>query len=50
MPAWGSVAPDFTYDPGRDKQKPPASRTLSEDQINILVQFIRHWENYQTLP
>jgi mono/diheme cytochrome c family protein len=50
MPAWGSVASDFTYDPTRDKQKPPASRTLSEDQINILVQFIRHWENYQTLP
>lgn len=50
MPAWGSVAPDFTYDPSRDKQKPPASRTLSEDQINVLVQFIRHWENYQTLP
>jgi hypothetical protein len=50
MPAWGSVAPDFTYDASRDKQKPPATRTLSEDQIHLLVQFIRHWENYQTLP
>ncbi len=50
MPAWGSVASDFTYDPSRDKQKPPTTRTLSEDQINLLVQFIRHWENYQTLP
>lgn len=50
MPAWGSVASDFTYDPTRDKQKPPASRQLSEDQINLLVQFIRHWESYQTLP
>ena len=50
MPAWGSVAPDFTYDASRDKQKPPTSRTLSENEIHILVQFIRHWEQYQTLP
>jgi mono/diheme cytochrome c family protein/cytochrome c551/c552 len=50
MPAWGSVASDFTYDPSRDKQKPPATRTLSEQQINLLVQFVRHWEQYQTLP
>jgi mono/diheme cytochrome c family protein len=49
MPDWGSVSPDFTYDPSRDKQK-PGSRVLSEDQIHILIQFIRHWENYNTLP
>ncbi|MEO8897194.1 MAG: cytochrome c [Candidatus Dormibacter sp.] len=49
MPDWGSVSPDFTYDPTRDKQK-PGSRVLSEDQIHILIQFIRHWENYNTLP
>jgi mono/diheme cytochrome c family protein len=49
MPSWGSTSPDFTYDPARDKQK-PGSRVLSEDQIQILVQFIRHWENYTTLP
>jgi mono/diheme cytochrome c family protein len=50
MPDWGSIAPDFTYDPTRDKQKPSGVRVLSEDQINLLVQFIRHWENYSTLP
>ncbi|HEY7927481.1 MAG: c-type cytochrome [Candidatus Dormibacteria bacterium] len=49
MPNWGSTAPDFTYDPARDKQK-PGSRVLSEDQIQVLIQFIRHWENYTTLP
>jgi mono/diheme cytochrome c family protein len=50
MPAWGSAASDFMYDPTRDIQPPSVTRSLSEDQINILVQFIRHWENYNTLP
>ncbi|MEA2616246.1 MAG: hypothetical protein QOE72_2029, partial [Chloroflexota bacterium] len=50
MPAWGSAAPDFHYDPIRDKQSGKVTRVLSEDQISILVQFIRHWEQYQTLP
>ncbi|WP_337311918.1 cytochrome c [Candidatus Aeolococcus gillhamiae] len=49
MPNWGSTATDFTYDPTRDKQR-PGSRILSENQIQILIQFIRHWENYNTLP
>jgi mono/diheme cytochrome c family protein len=49
MPNWGSVSPDFTYDPTRDKQR-PGSRVLSEDQIHVLIQFIRHWEDYTTLP
>ncbi|MGH7722054.1 MAG: c-type cytochrome [Candidatus Dormibacteria bacterium] len=49
MPNWGSTASDFTYDPTRDKQK-PGSRILSEDQIHVLIQFIRHWEDYTTLP
>ena len=49
MPNWGSTASDFTYDPTRDKQK-PGSRILSENQIHVLIQFIRHWENYTTLP
>ncbi len=49
MPNWGSVASDYTYDPARDKQK-PGSRILSENQIHLLIQFIRHWENYTTLP
>lgn len=46
MPNWGSVAPDYT------DSKPPVyqTRQLSEDQINLLVQFIRHWEAYETLP
>jgi hypothetical protein len=49
MPNWGSTASDFTYDPSRDKQK-PGSRILSETQIHLLIQFIRHWEDYTTLP
>ncbi|HEY8674753.1 MAG TPA: cytochrome c [Candidatus Dormibacteraeota bacterium] len=49
MPNWGSTASDFTYDPTRDKQK-PGSRILSETQIHTLIQFIRHWESYTTLP
>ena len=50
MPNWGSVAADFHYDPSRDKQPPNPVRVLSEAQIQILIQFIRHWENYSTLP
>lgn len=50
MPNWGSVASDFTYNPARDKQQPLPPHTLSENQINTLVQFIRHWENYSTPP
>jgi mono/diheme cytochrome c family protein len=50
MPNWGSVASDFHYDPTRDKQQPLPPHTLSEADIRILVQFIRHWENYATLP
>ena len=45
MPNWGGVASDYTG------PKPPyKSRQLSEDQISLLIQFIRHWENYDTLP
>jgi mono/diheme cytochrome c family protein len=50
MPAWGSASPDFHYDPNRDKQSGKVTRVLSEHQIDVLVQFIRHWENYETLP
>jgi hypothetical protein len=50
MPNWGSIASDFHYDPKRDKQQPNPVRVLSEQQIQILIQFIRHWENYSTLP
>jgi mono/diheme cytochrome c family protein len=50
MPNWGGVASDFTYDPTRDKQKPNASAVLSQDQIQVLIEFIRHWESYNTLP
>jgi cytochrome c2 len=50
MPNWGSVASDFHYDPSRDKQEPLPVHTLSETDIQILIQFIRHWENYSTLP
>jgi mono/diheme cytochrome c family protein len=50
MPDWGSVAPDFQYNASRDVQKPSGQRILSENQIDILIMFIRHWENYSTLP
>jgi Cytochrome C oxidase, cbb3-type, subunit III len=50
MPNWGGIASDFTYDPTRDKQMPLTTAVLSSQQIDILVQFIRHWENYSTLP
>ena len=50
MPVWGSVAPGFVYDPLRDKQQPSNARVLSEQQIATLIQFIRHWESYSTLP
>jgi len=50
MPNWGSVAAGFHYDPTRDKQQPLPAHTLSENDIQILIQFIRHWESYSTLP
>jgi mono/diheme cytochrome c family protein len=50
MPNWGGIASDYTYDPTRDKQKPNASAVLNENQIQVLIQFIRHWESYTTLP
>ena len=50
MPNWGSVADGFHYDPTRDKQQPSTARVLSEVQIQTLIQFIRHWESYTTLP
>jgi mono/diheme cytochrome c family protein len=50
MPNWGSIAPDYTADKSVDKVPAQKTRQLSEDQINLLVQFIRHWESYQTLP
>ena len=50
MPNWGGIASDFKYDPTRDKQQPLPTRVLSEDQIHTLIQFIRHWENYSTIP
>lgn len=50
MPNWGGIASDFTYDPTRDKQMPLTTAVLSSQQIDILVQFIRHWEDYATLP
>jgi hypothetical protein len=49
MPDWGGPAPGFQYDPARDKEQ-PAPRVLSDQQIAILIQFIRHWEQYSTLP
>ena len=51
MPNWsGNTASDFHYTVGRDTTKPLTSRVLSEDQIHILIQFIRHWQDYTNLP
>jgi cytochrome c551/c552 len=50
MPNWGSISPDYHADKTVDKVPAQQTRQLSEDQIALLVQFIRHWENYQTLP
>ncbi len=52
MPNWGGIASDY------DKAKNPpgagvvenTSPVLTPSQINILVQFIRHWEDYNTIP
>ena len=46
MPNWsGQVASGYN---GPSRGAPPV--TLTPAQIKILVQFIRHWENYSTLP
>jgi mono/diheme cytochrome c family protein len=51
MPNWSGQTPsDYQYDPSRDVQKPLSTRVLSETQIWILIQFIRHWESYSTQP
>ena len=50
MPNWGGIAADYTYDPVRDKQMPIQTAVLTPTQIQVLIQFIRHWEQYSTLP
>ena len=52
MPNWGSIAPDYKSagSPLAATASVNTSRVLSETQIDILSQFIRHWENYNTLP
>jgi cytochrome c551/c552 len=56
MPNWGSIASDYAAngsplaDAAKAKGLPNPGRQLSETQINVLTQFIRHWENYNTLP
>jgi hypothetical protein len=53
MPNWGSIASDYA---ANGSPAPGAgsvvnhTRVLSETQINILIQFIRQWESYTTLP
>jgi mono/diheme cytochrome c family protein len=52
MPNWGSIAPGYSeaaHPPGAGAHINP-TRVLSEAQIQTLVQFIRHWEQYDTLP
>ena len=52
MPNWGGIAAD--YNPHANPPGPGAvlntSPVLTQTQINILIQFIRQWENYNTLP
>jgi mono/diheme cytochrome c family protein/cytochrome c551/c552 len=52
MPNWGSIASDYASNgsPLAANAVVNQKRVLSETQINILIQFIRHWENYSTLP
>ena len=51
MPNWsGNVADNFTFTPGRDTTHPNTTRTLSEDQIHVLIEFIRHWQDYTNIP
>ncbi len=52
MPNWGGIASDYNK-----QTNPPGpgavlntSPVLTQTQINILIQFIRHWESYSTLP
>ena len=52
MPNWGGIAPG--YDAAANPPGPGAvvgkKAVLTENQIYTLVQFIRHWESYSTLP
>ncbi len=52
MPNWGSIASDYVpaANPPGSGSLVNQSRVLSETQINLLIQFIRQWENYTTLP
>lgn len=52
MPNWGSIAPGYSEsaDPPGPGGVVNQTRILSETQINILIQFIRQWEQYDTLP
>jgi Cytochrome C oxidase, cbb3-type, subunit III len=52
MPNWGGIASDYN-----EAANPPGpgavvntSPVLSQTQINVLIQFIRQWEDYTTLP
>lgn len=52
MPNWGGIASD--WNPTTNPPGPGAvlntKPVLTQAQINILIQFIRHWEDYTTLP
>ena len=52
MPNWGSISSTYVRDgsPLAANATVNPARVLSENQIDILIQFIRHWENYNTLP
>jgi hypothetical protein len=57
MPNWGSIASDYNaaeHPPGQVAPGQSATvnkqRVLSEDQIQLLIQFIRHWQSYDTTP
>ena len=52
MPNWGSIASDYdaTAHPAGKGGTVNHQRVLSEQQIAILIEFIRQWEHYSTLP
>jgi len=52
MPNWGGIANDYNpaANPGGAGVVENKTAVLTQAQINLLIQFIRQWETYSTLP
>jgi mono/diheme cytochrome c family protein len=52
MPNWGGIANDYNpaANPGGAGVVENKTAVLTPAQINLLIQFIRQWETYSTLP